>query len=114
MNINWRKCISGWCPLNILDLSTVTPVNGVYIIWHSGNPSRVVRVGQGDVIDRISKHRNDPEIIKYENFGLFVTWASVESRYLDGVERHLAETWNPLVGSRFPEVVPIAVNSPFA
>jgi hypothetical protein len=116
MNVTWVKCGNGenWCPLETLNLDSVSDAAGVYIIWHEGNPGRVVRVGQGSPIkNRLSKHRNDNEILYYGRNGtLRVTWASVSWSQRDGVERYLAETWHPLVGEAFPDVMPIAVNSP--
>ena len=118
MQINWVKCSNNgdhWCSLENLDLDAMGDVAGVYVIWHEGNPSRVVRVGQGGPVkDRLSEHRNDPQILAYRRNGtLRVTWGAVSSAYRDGVERHLAEKWNPLVGDAFPDVLPIAVNSPW-
>lgn len=116
MTVTWIKCGNGgnWCPLETLDLEGVGAVAGVYIIWHDGNPSRVVRVGQGAIKARLSAHRNDAKILTYRASGtLRVTWAAVPAVYRDGVERHLAETWGPLVGDAFPDVQPIAVNSPW-
>jgi hypothetical protein len=49
-----------------------------------------------------------------KNGTLRVTWAAVPAHQLDGVERYLADTWHPLVGDAFPDVLPIAVNFPFA
>ncbi len=97
----------------VVDLSEVRTI-GVYMIWHAGNPGRVVRLGQGDIADRVGSHRADPSITRYSQFGtLYVTWAMVPRVHLDAVERYLADTWPPLVGSRFPEVAPLAVNSPW-
>ena len=117
MQVNWVKCGNGgnWCPLETLNLETVGDVDGVYIIWHEGNPGRVVRVGQGRIIDRLSAHRNDTKILTYAKSGtLRVTWASVPWNQRDGVERYLANTWPPLVGDAFPDALPIAVNSPWS
>lgn len=116
MEINWRKCgdDSHWCSLENLDLDSVGDVAGVYIIWHEGNPGRVVYVGQGDIKDRLAIHRKNNQITRYAANGtLRVTWASVSSRDRDGVERFLADTWVPLVGDAHPDVQPIAVNSPW-
>lgn len=112
MKLNWTKCgkDSHWCDLKNLDLTTVSG-EGVYIIWHIGNPSRVVRVGQGDIAKRLSEHRNNQQITRYGQ--LRVTWAKVDARSRDGVERYLADTWKPLVGDAFPDVRAIEVNSPF-
>ena len=114
LNLQWIKYTSGnWCALETLDLSQAKGT-GNYIIWHAGNPGRVVRVGQGDIPARLAAHLKDTAIMACKKHGtLFVTWANVEVRYLDGVERHLAEQWRPLVGDRFPDVPAIAVNSPW-
>lgn len=116
ITVEWRTCgnDSHWCSLENLDLETVKGA-GVYIIWHTGNPGKVVRVGQGDPISkRLSAHRNDKAILAYNKKGtLRVTWATVSAANRDGVERYLAETWEPLVGEAFPDADPIAVNSPW-
>lgn len=114
LRVQWIKSRAGtWLPLQTLDLSSVRS-DGVYLIWHAGQPARVVRLGQGDVRDRLGAHRNDREITGYVRFGrLLVTWASVPAVQRDGVERYLADTWPPLVGDAFPNVRPIAVNSPW-
>ncbi len=122
MQVYWVKStLNDWLPLRIVDLSSVS-TSGCYMIWHpaghysNGNPypARVVRVGQGDIADRINCHKSDSEVLSYERFGtLYVTWATVSVFQRDGVERHLAETWKPLIGDRFPDVTPIPVNSPW-
>lgn len=111
----WVKAKSGdWLSLNTFDLSTISTRFGVYIIWHGGTNPRVVRVGQGDIADRLGCHRDDDEVQAYVGEGLFVTWAAVSGGDADGIERHLADEWRPLVGDRWPVAVPIPVNSPFA
>ena len=115
LNLSWIKCDEDhqWCPLESVNLSNVT-AEGVYIIWHDGNPSQVMRIGQGDVAERLEEHRNNPEILAYRKMGtLRVTWAAVSAVQRDGVERYLADQWPPLVGDVFPAVQPIAVNSPW-
>lgn len=117
MQVTWIKCKpNSWCSLENLNLDSLGEVAGVYIIWHEGNPGRVVRIGQGNPIkNRLSAHRNDPQILSYKRYGtLRVTWAEISSSWQrDGVERYLAETLHPLVGDAFPNVVPIAVNAPW-
>jgi hypothetical protein len=118
MQVTWMKCgdDNHWCSLENLNLDNLGDTAGVYIIWHEGNPARVVRVGQGNPIkDRLSAHRNDMQILAYKAIGrLRVTWASVPYRERDGVEKYLADTWCPLVGDAFPDVDAIAVNSPWS
>src|SRR5690348_6547182 len=111
-NLTWVKCQGDvWCSLLNVNLANVQ-TTGVYIIWHGGNPARVVRLGQGDIADRLTEHRAEPDILAYRQHGLYVTWAAVPAYQLDGVERYLANQWPPLVGDRFPNAQPIAVNSP--
>lgn len=114
-NLRWntRDARGDYFDLYRLKLDTVHDI-GVYMIWHGGPMPRIVRVGQGDVSDRLAKHRGDPKITKYRQRGLFVTWAAVPAMQRNGVERYLAETWHPLVGDLFPNSIPISVNSPFA
>ena len=115
LQLSWIKCGAEkyWCPLETVNLTEVT-AHGIYIIWHEGNPGRVVRIGQGDIADRLEAHRNDDEILGYESSGtLRVTWAAVSAAQRDGIERYLADQWTPLVGENFPNVNPIAVNSPW-
>ena len=112
MIVTWNKCTDNvWCTLSRLNLETVTESAGIYIIWKPGNPSRVIRVGQGNIRDRLYDHRNDPAITVYGR-NLLVTWARVPAYQLDGVERYLAEELKPAVGERFPNSHPIAVNIP--
>jgi len=115
-SLKWLTCGQDghWCSLENLDLATVTE-SGVYVIWHTGNPGRVVYIGQGAPISgRIGSHRNDTRILACKKHGdLRVTWASVPANQRDGVERYLADKWNPLVGDAHPSAVPIAVNSPW-
>ena len=115
LTVQWIKCDDGkcWCPFETVNLDGVT-ANGVYVIWHQGNPARVVYIGQGDVADRIAAHRLNPEVANYSANGTMrVTWAAVASAHQDGVERYLADRYPPLVGVAHPNVEPIAVNGPW-
>jgi hypothetical protein len=114
LQLNWVKSTEGqWLDLARVNLAGVA-TQGVYIIWHGGAVPRVVRVGQGDIRARVGAHRNDQVITRYSVHGLFVTWATVPAAQMDGVERYLANMWNPLVGDVFPNALPIAVTSPWA
>jgi len=115
MEVKWEKCVPGaWCSFDALELDKV-PGDGVYVIWHGGENPRWVRVGMGMIRDRIEKHRKDPNITKYRQFGgLFVTWAIVPAHLQAGIENYLADQLKPLVGERFPNVQPIPVNLPGA
>jgi hypothetical protein len=114
LTVTWIKSeANDWLPLNF-NIGSVFPTTGVYVIWHQGQPPWTVRVGQGDAA-RLTAHGNDRAITSYATRGVLrVTWAAVQGVYLDAVERYLADTLNPLVGDRHPDVVPIPVNLPWA
>ncbi len=110
MELEWRICENGWCDLRIVKLGWSSGKGGVYIIWSAKG---VVYVGQGDFEERFSKHRKDPQILRYvANRRLYVTWASVEKGYRSGVERFLADILEPLVEHYYPDDDPIEVNLP--
>ena len=116
MNVNWIKCEGQqWCNFKNLNLdhSHFDNLVGVYIIWHGSPNAAVVRIGEGNIRERLKAHRQDPEILRYENLGLYTTWTEVSSNYRRGIERYLAEKWKPKVGTKFPEVPAIEVNSPW-
>jgi len=117
LKLSWMKCKGSpnavWCGLLMVNLSDLE-TEGVYIVWHGGEKPRVVYVGQGVVADRLTQHRKDKRILAYKEQVLYVTWAAVGASYRDGVERYLADYWNPLVGEAHPDATPIAVNSPWS
>jgi len=116
MQLTWIKCEGGvWCPFQAVDLNSphFNNLQGVYIIWHGGQNPATVRVGQGVIKERMQAHRNDPAILGYAQYGLFVTWAAVAPPFRDGIERYLAETFNPKVGEAFPQTIPVTVNLPW-
>jgi|SRR5580658_1030480 hypothetical protein len=116
LTLSWLKCGSDfhWCSLQYIDLGTVKE-SGIYVIWHEGNPSRVVYVGQGDPISaRLASHQKDARIQAHAKSGILrVTWATVPAYQRDGVERYLADQLRPLVGDVHPVANPISVNSPW-
>ena len=116
MDLNWTKCQENrWCSLLNVNLSHAHFKNleGVYIIWHSGEHPWTVYVGQGVIADRLKAHRQDDEILKFSHLGLFVTWARLDGTSRNGVERFLAESLEPKVGRSYPTDSPIQVNFPW-
>jgi len=114
--LSWIKCGgSQWCSL--IDLNLDHPhfknLEGIYIIWHGEPNPAVVYVGQGNIQDRLKKHRKDPQILTYKKNGLFATWAELNLINRDGVEKYLSDKWNPKIGRNFPGVQSIQVNSPW-
>lgn len=117
MTLNWiRPNGGGWYRLLDLDFSQqyFNGLEGVYLIWHASQGPNVVRVGQGVIGDRLGKHSADNEVLVHAKKGtLLVTWAEVRNqRDRDGIERFLANLFNPFVGDAFPNAMPIVVNSP--
>ncbi len=85
---------------------------GVYIIWESDNGT-VIYVGSGD-IDRLWDHLKEYRITQYQN--LMANYAIIGGNDSDiwrGIERYLADKYQPLEGDRYPaDVDPIEVNVP--
>lgn len=114
LHVTWGRCGgNSWCSLDTVDLShEAFDAPGVYLIWHGGDNPRAVYVGQGNIRDRLARHRADPRIQAYSKLGLKTTWAGVEAAKRDGVEAYLAKVYEPLVGERRPDAAPISVNLP--
>ena len=115
VTVKWRTCGADkhWCSFKKLTLDNLN-THGVYVIWHGGDNPHVVYVGQGDVATRIAEHRENAKITRWENKGkLFVTWAALGALDRDGVERYLADKYDPLEGEEWPNVTPKSVNSPW-
>ncbi len=120
-HVQWIKCKGGrWCTLSGLRLSTVREKAGIYIIWHDCPLPRAVRIGQsgagrtGSIRARLSEHRNNEEILHFDERRLYVTWAAVpDAQQRKGIENYLGRVLVPRVGSRFPRVAPVEVNLPW-
>lgn len=89
---------------------------GVYVIWLRlpSGMKMAIRVGQGQVYERLSKHRKDREIIRDYTFNrVLATWARVKRKNADGTERWLGEKLEPCVCERLPKATMIKVNLPY-
>jgi hypothetical protein len=96
IHLRWAKAKDGWLPLALPWPSVIDAV-GVYVIWHEGNPSRVVRVGHGEIRERLHYHQEDPEVLAYSRFGtLRVTWAAVPARSGSHGQRYRQTKWRAL------------------
>lgn len=109
-----KRTQKDWCKLFELDLALVRTY-GVYVLWHGGQPSRVVRIGHGDIATELKACCNDRRVIVYLADGpLFVTWAGAVASDAAGIHLHLAEMLHPLIEDRAASnVVAIAARSPF-
>jgi len=100
-----------------VDLSTIT-TTGVYVIYRPGSLNSsptTIRVGQGNVSDRLAVHRKNLTIRSQLQRGpVLVAFAAVSPVLIDGVERYLGDYLRPLIGEAFPNAKPVPVNLPFA
>lgn len=114
MYITWKETCGFQYNKTTLDekYSADRYLNGVYIIWSQQN-GRVIYVGSGD-IDRLWRHLNKRQITQYSK--LAANYAVIPGNNSDiwrGIERYLADVYNPLVGERYPaDVDSIEVNVP--
>jgi len=109
-----KRTQQDWCKLFELHLDLIRTY-GVYVLWHSGQPSRVVRVGHGDIATELKACCDDRRVILYLADGpLFVTWAAADASDAAGIHLYLADTLRPLIEDRAASsVVAIAARSPF-
>lgn len=77
--------------------------NGVYIIWYLDelNAPRTVKVGSGHLRGRLTVERQNPEVQKYADRPLYVTWALVPSKYMRIIVISLSQKLQPFAGQRF-------------
>ncbi len=115
--LDWAKSDSGeWYSFTDVDLADdqFKELSGVYVIFYMDDNRYVtVRLGKGDIADRITDHRTDGEITAHGDGQLLVTWAVVPANQQERVERFLALALHPIVGERFPDRVPLKVNLPY-
>jgi hypothetical protein len=111
--VTWTSSAdNGWCSLDAVRLAGLH-MTGVFLIWYSGNPGRVVCVGRGDIAEQLTAARRDEAVQGFRSRGtLLVTWAKVSAQRIDGIERYLAETWSPLLERKRSDAAAIEVNSP--
>jgi hypothetical protein len=116
VQVQWNRCNEDkWCKLNAVDLThkAFDTAFGIYVIWHKGNAPKILKVGQGNIKERITKFRNDKDIQKYDPLGLYVTWANVSKSEIHGIETYVGTMLKPLINNGFPNVPAIEVNLPF-
>ena len=114
-HLTWIKApLNRWARLLDLDLESVR-AHGVYVIWHGGYPTRVVKIGHGDLAAGLAACRKDARVTGYAKEGpLFVTWAAADASHAAGIARHLEGILRPLLEDHAgANVVAIAANSPF-
>lgn len=114
MNIIWCKCmLQSMCRLNLINLNSeyFDSLTGVYIIWNGNNISSTVSVGQGNLRDELVERKIDKKVLIYGP-DLFVTWAVVPEKSLEGVEAFLYNQLKPIVHNNITCKDLIHVNLP--
>ena len=106
IHVEWIKGVGGgFLDLLLLDLRATyftPPKSGVYVIWYTG-PAKapVIKIGQGNIHDRLMIERVSPQITQFSSAGqLKVSWIIIDSGSFDGVEAYLYDYYKPLVGER--------------
>ena len=91
-------------------------LKGVYIIWYQeGSRAITVYAGQaklGLIKDRLYDHRDDSRIQAHADKILYVACSEAAINDIDGIEKSLHDTLNPLVRDRSPDATPIAIYLP--
>ncbi|MBI5240407.1 MAG: type II/IV secretion system protein [Elusimicrobia bacterium] len=115
LRLSWWTAKDGsWCDLFSLDPEhpDFKELEGVFVLWHGGDAPGMVCVGQGEIRERLRFLLHAPAVLKFKEFGLFLTWAPVDRRKRDGVERFLMDRLQPKVKAPAPSAAPITVNLP--
>lgn len=115
VSLIWAKrSRDSWCRLLDLDFRLIDTY-GVYVIWDGGLPSRVLRVGHGDISFELRACCADKRLMAHLKDGpLFVTWAGAPASDAAGIHRYLEETLHPLIADPVgASVSAIEVRSPF-
>jgi hypothetical protein len=99
-------------------------LDGLYVIYRPGTlaaPPAVVRVGQGNIGDKLRSHSQDAEMRAYLSRAggagatLNVAVAPIASQVIrNGAERYLTDLYRPPAGGGSPDVQPIEVTLPWA
>ena len=121
VDVNWIRNPEGnWYLLD--ELPRILPsmqCDGIYIIWYfdESHVPQTVRVGMKAVNDHLRMMCKDPEIQKYAEHPLYITWTEVKPSSLDYLEKvwsYLYKELEPLMGPRCPQVDATRVVLPWA
>lgn len=120
MKLEWFKCKEvGWCDLMKVDIENdyVKESIGVYLCWTGSemdNSSKILKVGQGYILDVIAELRTNAAILAFETKGIYFTWARCPTYHLDRVEVFLTKHYNPIiVNENLPKSRPKKVKLPW-
>ena len=95
--------------------------SGIYIIWAATNPRTILKVGSGQIKNRLQKHINDPKVQPYKPYSVYVTWAILPlgtmryfsvDKYTDtlrGIEKFIGFIYPP----KLTQLLPVKVDFVF-
>ncbi len=103
--VQWQKNGAEWYLLK--DTASLQSIigdrEGVYVIWEHEDVFNIIRVGKGQIFNRITTHhhgeKGKPQIFKHE--GVMVTWAYIPNGHhvrQKNAECYLADRLNPEFG----------------
>ena len=114
----WSRPESGptsgrwWSFREIVESNSLPRRHGVYCISSVRQEgTETIRVGQGNIRDRVDAHTREPDISARPY--LLVTWAETDPSQTDGIEKYLIDALHPLEGEIAPDAEPIEVNLPY-
>jgi hypothetical protein len=110
MQVQWAKrADGGWYSLDSFDAdrSLLDGQKGVFVVFRGG---LVIAVGGGVLAEGLQRQRKalQPRLAP----DLEVTWAAVEEKRIEGIEKFLQEQLSPLAGSRIVNCRSTSVNLP--
>ncbi len=118
MEVLWYKCQGDvWCELNKVDLTTkeMKSLTGVYVIWSGKSASNrlVLRVGSGNIVEELARHKRDLAMMAFFHLGVYVTWAEIPALKRRNVQFYLTTALRPKFEDKVPDLNPVQVNTPW-
>jgi hypothetical protein len=88
-------------------------INGVYLVYHDGNPERPLLIGDGNIGEHLRAISRDPDVMICSVLGMLrATWAVVPARYVEGIKNFLVGQLDPIIRSSLGSAPPVPVNLP--
>ena len=88
-------------------------IDGVYLVYHDGNPERPLLIDDGNICEHLKAISRDPDLMICSVLGMLrATWAAVPERYVEGVKNFLVSELDPIIRSSLGFAVPVQVNLP--
>lgn len=116
INIYWvKRGHNAWYRLDGLPKDIVSLRHkGVYIIWYFDRLgiARTVKVGSGQLGRHLAADRQNPQVQRYADRTLHVTWALMREDDMDGVASSLSQKLEPFAGEAYSGNTRVIVELP--